>query len=289
MLEPARTGMRTRRFGWTGIQLPVIGQGTWEMELMERADAIAVLRRGLELGMSHIDTAELYGNGKVEELVAEVIHGSSSLRSSVYVVSKVLAENATRQGTIAACESSLRRLKTSYLDLYLLHSYGEHPLAETIAAFEELVRAGKIRAWGVSNFNVKKLQEALSIAGPRRIACNQVVYHPYKRVIEHAVIPLCEANDIAVVAHTPFGDGRFPEPSSPEGQVLAELAREHGVSVRQVVLAWLVRRANTFTIPKTTKLAHVEDNARAGGWTLTDEQALRLSQVFPQWQPRPAP
>ncbi|MFP2897637.1 aldo/keto reductase [Corallococcus sp. 4LFB] len=283
--------MKRRRFGWTGIEVPVVGQGTWELELVERDTALAVLRRGIELGMSHIDTAELYGDGQVEALVAEVIGGSSSLRSSVYLVSKVLAKNATRQGTLAACEGSLRRLKTSYLDLYLLHSYGEHPLEETISALEELVRAGKIRAWGVSNFNVRKLEEALRIAGPRRIACNQVMYHPHFRAIERSLIPLCAANEIAVVAHTPFGDGRFPEPTSPAGLVIEELAREYGVSVRQVVLVWLMRHSNVFTIPKTTQLAHVEDNANAGGWTLTSEDMERLTRSLPEWQPatgRPA-
>src|SRR5262245_40316657 len=182
MNEQKRGEMQRRRFGPTGRDVVTIGQGTWLLDRAERASAIAALRRGLDMGMSHIDTAELYGGA--EGLVAEAIAGR---RDEVFLVSKVLPENASRTGTVAACERSLARLGTDRLDAYLLHWRGRHPLEETIAAFEALQRAGKILSWGVSNFDVEDLEEAHRIAGKGRIACNQVLYHLGERAIEHAV------------------------------------------------------------------------------------------------------
>ncbi len=177
-----------RAFGSTGTQVAVIGQGTWNMERDGRNAAVGALRRGLDLGMTHIDTAEMYGSGAVEEIVGEAIAGR---RAEVFLVSKVMPHNASRQGTIKACERSLRRLRTDVLDCYLLHWPSSHPIADTIAAFEQLAAAGKIRSWGVSNFNEDEMDEAVRIAGPERVACNQVLYHFRERTIEHYVLPCC--------------------------------------------------------------------------------------------------
>lgn len=270
--------MEPRPFGWTGTQVPVIGQGTWEMDRDDRKKSVAALRRGLDLGMTHIDTAEMYGDGEVEEIVGEAIAGR---RAEVFLVSKVLPENASRRGTIAACEQSLRRLGTEYLDCYLLHWPGRHPLADTIVAFEELVRNGKTRTWGVSNFNEEDIDEAVRIAGPNRVACNQVLYHLKERSIEHYVIPTCMRHNIAVVAYSPFGQGRFR--SHP---VLEEIARGKGATSRQVALRFLVRHPLVITIPKAATPAHVEDNARAGDLRLTSDEIRRIDEAFPAAKPR---
>src|SRR5690606_15886707 len=194
--------MRTHLFGAGGPTLGVIGQGTWYLDEAQRAEALAALRAGLDHGLTHIDTAEMYGDGAAEELVGEAIAGR---RDEVFLVSKVLPHNASRRGTIAACERSLKRLGTDRLDAYLLHWPGDHALEDTFAAFDELQRTGKILRWGVSNFDVPDLQEALAIAGPGRIACNQVLYHLQERAVEHAVLPWCERNDVTLVAYSPFG------------------------------------------------------------------------------------
>ena len=229
--------MQKRPFGNAGVEVSVIGQGTWQLDGRNNAGAMAALRRGLDLGMTHIDTAEMYG--EAEPLVAEAIAGR---RDEVFLVSKVLPSNASRAGTIKACERSLSRLKTDRLDCYLLHWRGSYPLEETFAAFEELVQAGKILSWGVSNFDADDLDEALDIVGEGKIACNQVLYHLQERAIEHAVIPWCEKHKVAVVAYSPFGQGRFPSPSSAGGRVLQEIADAHGATPRQVALAFLTRR-----------------------------------------------
>jgi diketogulonate reductase-like aldo/keto reductase len=274
--------MRYRRFGTSARDVAVIGQGTWYIEHAERRAAIAALRRGLDLGMNHIDTAEMYGDGAAERVVGEAIAGR---REEAFLVSKVLPHNASRTGTVAACERSLRRLATDRLDCYLLHWRGAHPLAETIAAFEELQRTGKIMFWGVSNFDAGELQEAGGIAGPGRIACDQVLYHPGQRDIEHAVIPWCEAHGAAVVAYSPFGHDSFPGPRSPGGRVLAEIARAHGATPRQVALAFLVRRPNVFAIPKAASFAHVEENAGAGELQLAPDDIARIEAAFPLGRP----
>ena len=226
--------MEQRTFGPMDVKVPAIGQGTWYFEQAPRAAAIAALRRGLDLGMTHIDTAELYGSGVAEEIVGEATAGR---RDEIFLVSKVMPQNASRAGTIAACEKSLRRLKTDRLDCYLLHWRGRHPLADTIAAFEDLQRAGKIRSWGVSNFDADDLEEAEGITGPGKIACNQVLYHLEERGIEHAVVPWCEKHQVAVVGYSPFGHGRFPR-----NRALDEVAATHKATPRQVALAFLSRR-----------------------------------------------
>src|SRR5262245_43176899 len=199
--------MERRRFGATSPHVPTIGQGTWGIETDDRSSAVAALRRGLDLGMTHIDTAEMYGDGVVEEMVGEAIAGR---REDVFLVSKVLPAHASRRGTVTACEASLARLRTDRLDCYLLHWRGRHPLEDTVAAFEQLRAQGKIRSWGVSNFDVRDLEETWTLAGGRRLACNQVLYHLQQRAIEHRVLPWCEEYGVAVVAYSPFGSGRFP-------------------------------------------------------------------------------
>jgi diketogulonate reductase-like aldo/keto reductase len=272
-----------RPFGPTPCDVPVIGQGTWQLEEADRASAIAALRGGLDLGATHVDTAELYGDGSVEELVAEAIRGR---RDEVFLVSKVLPENASRKGTVAACERSLARLGTDRLDCYLLHWRGEHPLAGTIAAFEQLRQEGKILSWGVSNFDEADLEEVLSLAGPGRLACNQVLYHLRERAIEHAVIPWCERNGVAVVGYSPFGSGSFPGPRSKGGRVLQEIANVHDATPRQVALRFLVRRPSLFTIPKASSPEHAAENAGAGDLRLTESELARIDRAFPRG-PRP--
>jgi diketogulonate reductase-like aldo/keto reductase len=272
--------MEKRAFGPTGAKLPVIGQGTWQMEQDGRAEAVRALRRGLDLGMMHIDTAEMYGSGRVEEIVGEAIAGR---RDEVYLVSKVLPSNASRQGTIEACERSLRHLRTDRLDLYLLHWPGSHPLEETFGAFEKLRKDGKICAWGVSNFDVDGMEKALAVAGPGKIVCNQVLYHVEERAIEHEMIPWCEAHGVAVVAYSPLGQGRLP--SSTLGQV----ARARGVTPAAMALAFLARRAPVFAIPKASRAAHVEENARAGDLELTEAEVARIDKAFPRGARRGLP
>ena len=278
--------MEKRRFGWTGVQVPVIGQGTWKMEGDPPAEALAALRTGLDAGMTHVDTAELYGGGRVESLVGRAISGR---RDEVFLVSKAMPNNASRSGTVRACEASLKRLGTDHLDCYLLHWPGSHPLEETIAAFEELVHAGKIRSWGLSNFDVDDLEEALEIAGPRRIACNQVLYHLRARDIEDRVLPWCVEHDVAVVAYSPFGSGDFPQPQSRGGKVLGEIARAHGATPHQVALAFLIRDPHVFTIPKSARVERVRENASAAGLRLTPEEVARIEEAFPLRRGRPLP
>lgn len=272
--------MRTRSFGPTGRAVSVIGQGTWNMEADDRAEVVRALRRGLDLGMCHVDTAELYGSGRVEELVGEALAGR---RDEVFLVSKVVPSNASRRGTIEACERSLARLRTDRLDAYLLHWPGSHPLEGTIAAFQELRASGKILSWGVSNFDEEELADAVRIAGEGEVACNQVLHHLEERAIEHAVVPFCEQHRIAVVSYSPFGSGRFPSPRSAGGKVLAEIAAAHGATARQVALAFLVGASESvFAIPKASRVTKVEDNAGAGGLVLTAADRARLDAAFPR-------
>lgn len=278
--------MERRSFGAGGIQVPPIGQGTWYIEQASRREAVAALRRGLDLGLTHVDTAEMYGSGRAEEVVAEAIAGR---RDEVFLVSKALPSNASRKGAVAACENSLKRLGTDRLDCYLLHWRGGHPLAETFAAFEQLREAGKIRAWGVSNFDVDDLDEALAIAGPGRIACNQVLYHLGERAIEHAVLPWCEAHGVALVGYSPFGSGSFPSPASAGGRALAEVAKVRGATPRQVALAYLTRRPALFTIPKAANASHVEDNAGAADLPLEPDDIEKLERAFPLGRRRGLP
>lgn len=274
--------MEQLRFGSTNREVAVIGQGTWNIDSGDEAVAIAALRRGLDLGMTHIDTAEMYGDA--EEIIAKAIVGR---RDEVFLVSKVLPQNASRSGAIAACERSLARLKTDRLDSYLLHWRGQYPLEDTFAAFEQLRREGKILSWGVSNFDVPDLEEAWDIVGEGRLVCDQVLYHLEERAIEHAVLPWCEKHDVAVVAYSPFGHGSFPSSRTTGGRVLQEIADAHNATPRQVALRFLVRRPSLFAIPKASRPEHAAENAGAGDLRLTEAELARIDEAFPLG-PRPS-
>lgn len=268
--------MKQKPFGQTGQQTSVIGQGTWYIDHGDRKSAVTALRCGLDLGMTHIDTAEMYGDAEL--VVAEAINGR---RDEVFLVSKVLPSNASRKGTIQACDRSLKRLKTDRLDCYLLHWRGSYPLEDTVAALEELVSAGKIRSWGVSNFDAGDLAELVDVAGEGRIACNQVLYHLNERAIEHSVIPWCEAHRVAVVAYSPFGHDDFPAPQSTGGKVLHQIAARYNATPRQVALSFLARWPSVFTIPKASSSDHAAENAGAGDITLTESEMAALDKAFP--------
>lgn len=277
------TAMEQRRFGSTGREVAVIGQGTWYDGTEDQATLIAALRKGLDLGMDHIDTAEMYGLGFAEETVGDAIAGR---RDEVFLVSKVLPVHASGSGTIHACEKSLARLGTDRLDCYLLHWRGEYPLEETIAAFEQLKHHGKILSWGVSNFDVPDLEEAWSIAGAGNLVCNQVLYHLKERAIEHAVLPWCAGRDVAVVAYSPLGHGNFPRPSTSGGRLLKEIADKHRATPRQVALRFLVRTPPLLAIPKASTPKHVVEDAGAGDLQLTNAEIAEIDEAFPLG-PRP--
>jgi diketogulonate reductase-like aldo/keto reductase len=271
--------MDTKPFGWTGVQVPVIGQGTWHMgEAVRVRDAeVGALTLGLKLGLTHIDTAELYGQGTAEDIVAAALRGRR--RQEVFLVSKVLPQNASYKGTLRAAEQSLRRLRTDYLDLYLLHWPGRHPIAETMGAMEELVAAGKIRFLGVSNFDLGEMQGAMHALRRERLACNQVLYNLGTRGIERQLIPFCERRQIAVVGYTPFGG--FPRPGTAALRVLADIGSRYGKTPRQVALRFLTRTPSAFAIPKATAGAHVRENAAATGFTLDPADVAAIERVFP--------
>ena len=261
--------MRQKKFGQSGPQVPVIGQGTWYIDHGDRKTAIA----------------EMYGDAEL--VIADAITGQ---RDKIFLVSKVLPSNASRRGTITACERSLKRLNTDRLDCYLLHWRGSYPLAETVAAFEQLVSSGKIRSWGVSNFDADDLEEMLAVAGEGTIACNQVLYHLRERAIEHAVIPWCGAHEVAVVAYSPFGHNDFPQPRSKAGEMLQRIAEAHGASPRRVALAFLTREPYVFAIPKASTPEHAAENAVAGDLVLGDAEVAALDKVFPRGpKPRSLP
>jgi diketogulonate reductase-like aldo/keto reductase len=269
--------MKSRSFGHAGSNVSVIGQGTWYIDRGDRKSAVTSLRRGIELGMTHIDTAEMYGDAEL--VIAEAIAGQ---RDKLFIVSKVLPSNASRRGTIAACERSLKRLKTDRLDCYLLHWRGSYPLADTVAAFEELKGAGKIRSWGVSNFDIDDLDEILGVAGEGKIACNQVLYHLKERAIEHAVIPWCQRHGVAVVAYSPFGHNDFPAPRGKAGEVLQKIAEARKATPRQVALSFLTRETIVFAIPKASQAEHAAENAGAGDLTLSEREIAALDAAFPR-------
>ncbi len=266
--------MDQRLFDSLGISVPVVGLGTWKMEGDDRREAIDAIRHAVDIGLTHIDTAELYGSGKVESIVGEALDGS---RDRVFLVSKVLPRNATYGGTIKACEASLKRLRTDHLDVYLLHWREDLPLEPTFRAFEELKAQGKIRAWGVSNFDPDDLEEAHRLVGDGHIACNQVLYHLGDRTVEHRVIPWCEEHGVAVVAYSPFGGaGAFHT-----NKTLDDVAARHGATPRQVALAFLTRVPPVFAIPKSSSVAHVDELARARDLALTNADLAAIDQAFP--------
>jgi diketogulonate reductase-like aldo/keto reductase len=247
------------------------------MELDDPKRAIAALRAGLDAGMNHLDTAELYGDGEVETLVGRAIAGR---RDEVFLVSKVLPHHASRRGTVAACEASLRRLGVDHLDCYLLHWPGRHALEDTFAAFEGLQRAGKIRSWGVSNFGLDDLEQAWSITGPGKIACNQVLYHVQERAIEPLVSPWCAERGIALVAYSPFGSGGFVSPRSRGGKILRNIADRHAATPHRVALAFLIREPHVLAIPKAAQVEHALDNAKASDLDLSGAELDEIDAAF---------
>ena len=268
-----------RKFGWTGIEVPVIGQGTWMIEGRRGAEAEAVeaLKVGLELGMTHIDTAEMYGNGRAEEIVGRAIERK---RDKVFLVSKVLPSNASYQGTIDACRKSLRRLKTDFLDLYLLHWPSSYPIGETMRAMEKLVDDGMIRYIGVSNFELEELQEAENALSKHKLACNQVFYYLGNRAIERRLLPYCTKQGIAVVGYSPFGHVGF-KPRGVAARILSDVAKRNNRTVNQVMLNFLTRHPNTFSIPKARQVEHLRENSAAVGWQLNSKDLSEIDEAFP--------
>ncbi|MGG4603579.1 aldo/keto reductase [Paenalcaligenes sp. Me131] len=261
-----------------------VGQGSWYLDsAADRAQVIRAIQTGLDAGLTHIDTAEMYGDGDAETLLGEALRDR---RDEAFLVSKVLPFNAGYDDAIAACERSLQRLQTDYLDSYLLHWRGQVPLEETVAAMEQLQQSGKIRSWGVSNFDVSDLVALYAIAGEGKIACNQVLYHLEERTIEHELIGWCVAHGINVVAYSPFGHDQFPLEGSAEGQVLAQIGQQYDASARQVALAFLCRRPDVFAIPKAASMRHVLDNAGALDLTLSQDDIANIDAAFPL-QPHP--
>jgi diketogulonate reductase-like aldo/keto reductase len=278
--------VKFKAFGSTGVELPVIGQGTWNMPESGAAlkEAQRAIRRGVELGMVHIDTAEMYGGGRVEELLGEAIAGLP--RERLFITTKVLPSNASYSGVLAAANRSLRRLQCRYLDLYLLHWPGSYPLEQTMRAFDELVRHGKTRFVGVSNFDAGEMVEAASYLSSARLSCNQVLYHLGERGIEHNLIDAARKQGIAVVAYTPFGRGSYLR----RGVVRAALGRiadKHGATIRQVALAFLTREAELFAIPKAARVEHVEENASAGELELDADDMAAIDAASPRAEPGP--
>ena len=241
----------------SGAKVPALGQGTWRMaeDARRRKDEIAALRAGLDLGMTLIDTAEMYASGEAEALTAEAIAGR---RDEVFLVSKVLPENATRRGTIAACERSLKRLATDRIDLYLLHWRGSAPLSGTVEAFGELMRAGKIGAWGVSNFDKPDMEELWGLAGGKACATNQVLYNLSRRGIEHDLIPWSDQHHVPVMAYSPVEQGRLLR-----HREVQAIAQRHKATPAQVALAWVMRLAGVIAIPKAGSVAHAKENRAA--------------------------
>ena len=259
----------------SGLEIPALGLGTWQMgENKARArDEIDSLRLGLDLGMTLIDTAEMYGEGGAERIVGQALEDR---RDEVFLVSKVYPWNASRTGTIAACEASLKRLGTDRLDLYLLHWRGEHPLADTIAAFEELKAAGKIGAWGVSNFDTADMEELFALPGGSNCAVNQVLYNLSRRGIEHDLLPWCQARGVPVMAYSPIEQGRLLH--HPE---LIRLAKVYQATPAQVALAFLIERDGVVAIPKSASLRRVRENRDAVDLDISDEDWAALDTAFP--------
>jgi diketogulonate reductase-like aldo/keto reductase len=257
-----------------GETVPSLGLGTWMMgdRRGQRAAEIRALQFGLDLGMTLVDTAEMYASGVAEEITGEAIAGR---RDEVFVVSKVLPSNASRAGTIAACERSLRRLKIETMDLYLLHWRGSYPLSETVAGFEALKAAGKIRHWGVSNFDAEDMGE-LFAAGGTACASNQVLYNLTRRGIEHDLLPWCEAHKVPIMAYSPIEQGRLARNAA-----LARIAEAHGATAAQVALAFVLSRPGVIAIPKSGNDAHVRDNRAAADLVLTVGDLAALDAAFP--------
>jgi len=258
-----------------GATVPALGLGTWRMgeRKSERAREVAAVRLALDLGLTLIDTAEMYGEGGAEEVVGEALAGR---RDEAFVVSKVYPYNAGAKSAVAACERSLRRLRTDHLDLYLLHWRGQIPLAETVEAFERLRAAGKILRWGVSNFDTHDIEELVALPDGDRCAVNQVLYHLGERGVEWSLAKRCERHAIAIMAYSPVGEGdllRHPQ--------LRAIARTIGATPAQVALAWLLRDPHVIAIPKTSNAAHVVENRAATSLALSPQTLARIDEAFP--------
>ncbi|MFI4948532.1 MAG: aldo/keto reductase [Alphaproteobacteria bacterium] len=258
-----------------GESVPAFGLGTWHMgeDRRRAADEVAAVKLGIELGLDLIDTAEMYGNGAAEEIVAEAAAGS---RDRLFIVSKVLPYNASQKGVIDACERSLRRLKTDRIDLYLLHWRGSVPLAETLAGFARLQKDGKIRHHGVSNFDTSDMREWIALAGGETVASNQILYNLGHRGPEFELIPWCRERSISIMAYTPLGQGRILG-----NRALGEVAARHGATPAQVALAWLLRQDGMIVIPKATNLDHMRDNCGARDLALDARDLAALDRAFP--------
>jgi diketogulonate reductase-like aldo/keto reductase len=259
----------------SGETVPQLGQGTWHMGESGRArkDEVAALRLGLDLGMTLIDTAEMYGNGGAEEVVAEAVAGR---RDECFIVSKVLPENSTGAGTIAACERSLKRLKTDRIDLYLLHWRGRPELEETVSGFEALLSAGAIRTWGVSNFDVDDMEELIAVKGGAACASNQVLYNLRRRGIEAGLLPWCRERGIPIMAYSPIEQGRLLR-----DRALTGVAIRHRATPAQIALAWVLRHTDMMVIPKAATLEHVRENRAALDIALTEQDLAELNRAFP--------
>jgi diketogulonate reductase-like aldo/keto reductase len=259
----------------SGEAVAILGQGTWRMaeRPRRRPEEIAALRTGLDLGMTLIDTAEMYAEGGAEQLVADAIAGR---RDEVFLVTKVLPSNASRRGTVAACERSLRRLETDRVDLYLLHWRGNTPLEETLEGFENLSRAGKIRYWGVSNFDVADMEELVDLPGGSAVASDQVLYNLSRRGIEHDLVPWCRRRRIPIMAYTPIEEGRLLR-----HRALNAIALRYRVTPAQVALAWLLRKDGLIAIPKAGTPEHVRENRAAVGLRLSKQDLAELDRAFP--------
>lgn len=273
--------MTDKQVMFTGqATLPAIGQGTWYMgeNAHCRGAEVAALRAGLDLGLRLIDTAEMYADGAAEEIVGEALLGR---RDDAFLVSKVYPWNAGGQKAIAACEASLRRLKTDYLDLYLLHWTGNFSFAETVEAMERLIAQGKIRRWGVSNLDYEDMQALWEVTGGQQCATNQVLYHLASRGIEFDLLPWCQQRQIPVMAYSPLAQAGRLRSDLLTNPVVSEIAHAHKASAAQILLAWVIRQPGVIAIPKAANVAHVEQNAAALNMTLSDEELMLLDSAFP--------
>lgn len=259
----------------SGEKIPVYGLGTWMMgeSRTKRADEIAALKLGLDLGATLIDTAEMYGEGEAETITGEAIAGR---RDALFLVSKVLPHNASRKDTVAACERSLKRLRTDRIDLYLLHWRGGEPLTETLDAFQQLQFEGKIRHWGVSNFDTGDMEELIALPGGDACAANQVLYNLKRRRIEYDLVPWCRARTIPIMAYSPIEQGRLLNAT-----ILTTIAEQHRATPAQIALAWLLRQPDTIVIPKATSPTHVHENRAALDLQLTADDLAALDRAFP--------
>jgi diketogulonate reductase-like aldo/keto reductase len=267
--------MRTVRLP-DGTEIPALGQGTWHMGEQGRAAKaeIAALKLGIDLGVTLIDTAEMYGNGGAEEVVAEAAQGQ---REKLFIVSKVYPQNASRTGVAQACERSLKRLRTDRIDLYLLHWRGSHPLAETVAGFEKLRADGKIRYWGVSNFDTRDMEGLAALANGANCATNQVLYHAGSRGIEYDLLPWSIAHKMPLMAYSPVGQGG----RLLQSKALAAVGKRHNATPAQIAIAWTMRHANVISIPKASDLAHVRQNAAVDSIVLSEADLAEIDAAHP--------